>query len=386
MADGESSGEKTFAPTEKRKRDAAKNGDILRPKELGTAVGIFTGIAWLWLAGPWMMGRLSQVTRTGFSWDRDTLDHFDPTQRIAAALMAVLPPVLLLGVALVAVTMISQLGFASGRWNMGNLAPKGSRLDPTKGLVRMFGVQGLIELAKGLAKVGLLGTLAWFWMRGRLTAIIGLGGGQITQGALAGQLGFAWDAVLSLLILLASGLVAIALVDFPIQWVRRFMRLRMSLQEIRDESKESEGAPEKKAAIRNRQRQIAMAGMSKAMREAQFVVTNPTHFSVAMTYDPERASAPIVLAKGRGEKALAMRELAAELGVPVLEYPALARSVYYTTRERQMIREELYGPIAAVLAFVLSLKRGETPPAPTIDVPLQLRFDADGRPEIVTAP
>ncbi len=383
MAEGEGSGEKTFAPTEKRKRDAAKNGDVLRSRELGTAAGIFAGIAWLWLAGPWLLGQLGQVTRSGFSWDRDSLDHFDPGQRMARALIDVLPPVLVLGVGLIAVALVSQLAFSAGRWNAGNLAPKGSRLDPAKGLARMFGIQGLIELGKGLAKVTLLGAMAFFWMRGRLMALVGLGGGQVTQGALAGQLGYAWDAMLSLLVLLASGLVVIALIDFPVQFVRRFLRLRMSLQDIRDETKESEGSPEKKSAIRNRQRQIAMAGVNKAMREAQFVITNPTHFAVALAYDPDLAPAPIVLAKGRGEKALAMRELAAELALPTLEYPALARSVYYTTRERQVIREELYGPIAAILAFVMSLKRGDTPPAPMVNVPVALRFDADGRPEAV---
>ncbi|KPF52308.1 flagellar biosynthesis protein [Novosphingobium sp. AAP1] len=381
MAESEGSGEKTFAPTEKRKRDAAQNGDVLRSRELGTAAGIFAGIAWLWLAGPWLLGQLGQVTRSGFSWDRDSLDHFDPGQRLVRALIDVLPPVLVLGVGLIAVALVSQLAFSSGRWNAGNLAPKGSRLDPAKGLARMFGIQGLIELGKGLAKVTLLGTMAYVWMRGRVVALVGLGGGQITQGALAGQLGYAWDAMLSLLVLLASGLVVIALIDFPVQFVRRFRRLRMSLQDIRDETKESEGSPEKKAAIRGRQRQIAMAGVNKAMREAQFVITNPTHFAVALAYDPALAPAPIVLAKGRGEKALAMRELAAELALPTLEYPALARSVYYTTRERQVIREELYGPIAAILAFVMSLKRGDTPPAPMVSVPIALRFDADGRPE-----
>jgi flagellar biosynthetic protein FlhB len=115
------------------------------------------------------------------------------------------------------------------------------------------------------------------------------------------------------------------------------------------------------------------------MRKAQFVVTNPTHFSVALSYDPLQAAAPVVLAKGRGEKALAMRELAAELDLPVLEYPALARSLYYTTRERQVIREELYVAVASVLAFVFSLKRGERLARPQIDVPVLLRFDADGR-------
>jgi flagellar biosynthetic protein FlhB len=160
------------------------------------------------------------------------------------------------------------------------------------------------------------------------------------------------------------------------------MRLKMSLQDLKDESKESEGSPERKAAIRQRQRQIAMGGMQAAMREAQFVITNPTHFSVALSYDPEKAPAPVVLAKGRGEKALAMRELAAELSVPVLSSPALARSVFFTTRENQMIREELYAAVAAVLAFVLALKRGDTPPDLQVSVPSELRFDAEGRLEI----
>ena len=119
--------------------------------------------------------------------------------------------------------------------------------------------------------------------------------------------------------------------------------------------------------------------MMQAVPEADVVITNPTHFAVALSYDPEKASAPIVLAKGRGEKALAMKELAREFGLPTLEYPQLARSVYFTSRERQVICEDLYGAIAAVLAYVLSLKRGEMPPLPAIEVPVAVRFDADGR-------
>jgi flagellar biosynthetic protein FlhB len=128
-----------------------------------------------------------------------------------------------------------------------------------------------------------------------------------------------------------------------------------------------------------------MGGVAHAMREAQFVITNPSHFAVAMAYDPLKASAPVVLAKGRGEKALAMRQLAAELAVPCLEYPALARWVYFITREHQVIREELYAAVASVLAFVFSLKRGESPPAPRVDVPVALRFDADGQIEAAAA-
>jgi flagellar biosynthetic protein FlhB len=275
-----------------------------------------------------------------------------------------------------AAALVSQLGFGEGRWVGANLAPKASRLNPLSGLQRMFGPQGWIELAKGLAKLTLLGTIAWFWIKGRLPAIASLGGGD-----LSGQLAYSWNALLALLYALGGGLVVIALVDYPVQWLRRMMRLKMSLQDLKDESKESEGSPERKAAIRQRQRQIAMGGLGKAMQEAQFVITNPTHFSVALAYDPERASAPIVLAKGRGEKALAMREMAAAMSVPTLSSPALARAVYFTTRENQVIREELYAAVAAVLAFVLALKRGDAPPQPQVDVPVELRFDPEGRPE-----
>ena len=204
---------------------------------------------------------------------------------------------------------------------------------------------------------------------------------DLGRAPLAGQLPAAWDALTSLLFALTAGLVVIALIDFPIQFIRRFLRLRMSHQDMRDEHKEAEGNPENKAAIRQRQRQLAMGGLQRAMREAQFVITNPTHFSVALAYDPARASAPIVLAKGRGEKALAMRELARERELPLLEYPALARSVYFTTRENQVIREELYAAVAGVLGFVLALKRGEPRELPRINVPLELRFDPEGRPD-----
>jgi flagellar biosynthetic protein FlhB len=193
------------------------------------------------------------------------------------------------------------------------------------------------------------------------------------------QLAVAWEALTSLLFALAAGLIVIALIDFPVQWLRRMLRLKMSQQEMRDEHKEADGSPERKMAQRQRQRQFASGAVAKAMREAQFVLTNPNHFAVAMAYDPTKAPAPIVLAKGRGDKALAMKDLARELAVPTLEYPGLARSVYFTTRENQVIREELYAAVAAVVAFVLALRRGERPAAPAVEVPVALRFDADGR-------
>ena len=155
----------------------------------------------------------------------------------------------------------------------------------------------------------------------------------------------------------------------------------MSLQDLKDENKQSEGSPEMKMARRQRQRDLARGSVAKAMKDAQFVVVNPMHFAVALTYDPALAPAPVVLAKGRGETALAMRELAGEAGLPVLHYPQLARALYFTTRTNQMVREELYIAIAALVAFVLSLKRGERPKMPRVEVPAPLRFDAEGKPE-----
>ncbi|MDE8651122.1 EscU/YscU/HrcU family type III secretion system export apparatus switch protein [Novosphingobium album (ex Liu et al. 2023)] len=367
-------GEKSFAPSAKRKQDAARKGDVLRSRELATAATTLVGATWLLVAGPWVLGLMADGLRAGFTWDRAAIDDFAPGRLLLSALIAALPPVFVLGVGVLAASLVSQLGFGEGRWVGGNMAPKASRLNPLSGLQRMFGPTGWIEMAKGLAKVGLLGTIAWVWGRDRIATLAGLGRGDLTS-----QLAWGWHAIITLLFALSAGLIMIALIDLPVQWVRRMMRLKMSHQEMRDEHKEMEGSPERKAAIKDRQRKIAMGGLVPAMKEAQFVITNPTHFAVALAYDPARASAPIVLAKGRGDKALAMRELAAEYAVPVLEYPALARSVFYTTREKQVIREELYVAVAAILAFVLSLKRGEKPLRPQVDVPVILRFDTEGR-------
>lgn len=371
----ETAGEKTFAPTDKRKRDAANKGDVLRSRELATAAAILFGAAWLVFAGPWLLGEMSNIARDGLVFDRRDIADFQPGPMLIAGLAIALPPVLSVAAPMILLALVTQLGFSGeGRWVNKSMSFKGSRINPLAGLKRMFGPTGWIEMGKGIVKVALLGAIAWSWGRSWLETIIGLGAGNLSQ-----QLSAAWGAITSLLFALAGGLVIIALVDLPIQIMRRNQRLKMSHQEMRDEHKEQEGSPEAKAHRRQRQRDIAAGGVAGAMREAQFVLTNPTHFAVAMIYDPDRAAAPLVLAKGRGDKAQAMKELAREYGVPLLEFPQLARSVYYTTRENQTIREELYSAIASVLAFVYSLKRGERRPAPLIEVPLELRFDADGR-------
>lgn len=366
-------GEKSFAPTEKRLRDAAQKGNVLRSREVATAVSTLAGALWLKLAGPWLLAVVEGTGTEALTFDRAVIEDFRPQQMVADIIWSLAPPLMSLGLLVILVTFMAQLAWGEGKWVGGNAMPKASRLNPLAGLSRMFGLQGLIELGKSLAKLVLLGAIAWHWGNANLVTVMALGRGDLT-----GQLAAAWDAIANLLLLLAAGLAVIAFIDWPIQYLRRMSQLKMTSQEMRDEHKEAEGSPEKKAAIRQRQRDMARGGVAGAMKQAQFVLTNPTHFSVAMTYDPAIAPAPYVLAKGRGEKALAMRELAAELGVPCLEYPLLARSVYFTTRENQVIRAELYAAIASVLAFVLSLKRGEAPPRPQVSVPIDLRFDAQG--------
>ena len=373
----ESGGEKTFAPTEKRLREAAKSGDVLRSKDLGTAVGMLAGATFLKVGGPWLFAGLAASMQLGFRWDRTAIDDFNPERIAAAMLWRTAPPVLLLGALMGLIAIITQLAPSpGGRFMMENISPKASRINPLAGLSRIFGPNGWIEVVKGLLKVGLLGSIAYSWAGSRLIAML-----ELNAVGLSGQLHFAWEALTSLLFQLSGGLIIVALMDFPFQWFRRMRRLRMSLQEIKDEGKEQEGSPEAKNARRQRQRQIAMGAIAAAMQKAQFIITNPTHFAIAMTWDPDLAPAPVVLAKGRGEKALAIRDMAAELGLPVLEFPGLARSLYYTTREKQIIREELYVAVAGVLSFVFALKRGENRPPPPIDIPVALRFDADGRPD-----
>ncbi|WP_170004333.1 EscU/YscU/HrcU family type III secretion system export apparatus switch protein [Pseudopontixanthobacter vadosimaris] len=370
----EDSGEKSFAPTEKRRKDATKKGDVLRSKELGTAAAMMAGALWLRYAGPALMDGMEDAARAGLVFDRATLDDLSPIRVLFHAMMGVLPSVLMLGLLVMIVTVTSQLAIGDGRFLPRNIAPKASRLNPLAGLKRMFGPNGWIELGKSVLKLGLLGGIAWFWARDNLASTLALGRGELT-----GQLAAAWQALTVLLMLLAVGLALIACIDFPIQWVRRTGRLKMTQQQVKDENKESEGSPEKRAAIRQRQRQLASGGIASAMAEADFVLTNPVRFAVALKYDPSLAGAPIVLAKGRAEKAQAMRAMAAERQVPVLDYPVLARAVFFTTRENQIIREELYAAVASVLAFVFALKRGDVPKRPAIDVPLTLQFDAEGK-------
>ena len=368
-------GEKTEAPTEKKRKKAAEDGNVLRSKDFSTAFVVLAGVAWLMFAGPSLLAACKAVMAASFSFGRADVEDFSPWRPLAEAGWKLAPSIITLLVVSMAAAIFSQVTLGSPTFNAKLMAPKPSRLNPASGLKRILGPTGWIELGKSLLKVVLLTAIgAWALWKAQHMAI----------GLVATDLPTAMKALsgtfIGILIAMALGLVVIAGIDLPVQILRLLGKLRMTKQEVKDEHKESEGSPEAKGQIRQRQREVLRRGSRKAIAEAHVVLTNPTHFAVALRYDRDRDQVPVVVAKGRGATALAIRELAAEYAVPVLEYPQLARAVYYTSREDQEVRDDLYVAIAAVLAFVFGLnaKMGGTAPMPAIEVPAGARFDENG--------
>ncbi len=367
-------GDKTEAPTQKRKRDAYNEGQLLRSREFATALTVLAGCGWLALFGPQLFTACQALMIESLKFGSGDIDDFQPLRPLARAGWQLAPSILaLLGIT-VAAAILSQAGLGALSFNGKLIAPKASRINPASGLKRIFGPSGWIELAKSLLKVVLLGAIGWYMLAHIAAQSSGLVATDVhaSVGALGGML-------TGTLFAMAGGLVLIAMIDVPVQLVQLLRQLRMTKQQVKDEHKETEGNPEAKAAQRQRRHEIAKRNMRKAVAEANVVLTNPTHFAVALRYDRGRDSVPVLVAKGRGVTAQAIRELAAEARIPVLEYPMLARAVYYTSREGQEIRDDLYMAIATVLAFVFGLNRQVGGTAPAIEVPATARFDENGR-------
>jgi len=369
-------GEKTEAPTPKRKQKAVDDGQLLKSRDFATALVVLVGCGWMALMGPALIAACKQVMTASFTFGRADIDDFQPWKPIAEAGWRLAPSMgALLALTFVA-AVLSQAGLGALIFNGKLIAPKASRINPASGLKRMFGPNGWIELGKSLLKVVLLGAIGW-WMLGALVnPSMGLVSSDVN-----GAIGMMGGRFVTLLFAMAGGLLLIAGVDLPIQLVRHLQQLRMSKQEIKDEHKESDGSPEQKGAIRARQREILKGGFRKTVGTAHVVLTNPTHFAVALRYDRSSDQVPVVVAKGRGQTALAIRELAGEFQVPILEYPQLARAVYYTSREGQEVRDDLYVAIAAVLAFVFGVNTQAGGSPPPIAVPPSALFDENGKKE-----
>lgn len=373
MAEERPGGEAKEAPTAKRLDDARKKGDRLTARELGAALSGVAGTIWLLAFAAPLASSLQRIAAAAFATPADG-PGADLGRWLIGTLGALLWPMgALLAMVLVAAIMGQTLTGGIGV-SLEPLKPQFGKLNPLKGLKRIFGTKGLVELVKALAKAGLLLGGAAMMLLGAVPVLVGLSATDLpsalqTLVSLAGKL----------LMLLSAGLVLIAAIDLPWQWWQWRKKLRMNRQELRDEHKQSEGSPELKGAMRRAARAMLKSGNRAAMAEATVVLTNPTHFAVALRYRPDQDAAPVLLRRGRGLMAEVIRELAKEEGVMILSYPSVARALYFTGREGMMIRPDLYGAVAVILAFVLraGAELGQTPPE--AEAPEGARFDELGR-------
>lgn len=378
MAEAPDRDQQTEAPTPKRRKDAAEEGDVLISRELASALMMLIGISWLALAGQWLVSAASNMLQSGLVMNQGHISNFDLPTHLENLLAPLLFPFAALLIASLVAAIAGPALLGSFGWRGKAMAFKINRLNPLSGIKRIFGFQGLIELTKALAKAALLGGVGWWLVMGELPKLLSLSAADpLTASASLGS------SLISLLLALGLAMLLIALLDIPAQYFQRFRRLRMSREQVKEELRQSEGAPELKAQLRARQQAILSQSARKAMGEANVVLNNPSHFSVALRYRPGIDGAPVVVARGRDEVALAMRALASERDVPMLDYPVLTRALYFTTRAGQSIPEDLYQAVAIILAFVFRLDRemGQRMRTPSVDVPPSKRFDANGKPE-----
>lgn len=353
MAEANSGQERTEEATPRRIEKAREEGQVVRSREL-TAMGVLLGsAASLLFLGPVMIAGVADLMRKYFSIDRDEL--VSGSRAFAPFADAIIESLKLLAPFFVLVFIIALLmPTAVGGWSFAvkALSFKWSKLDPVKGMQRVFGVRGLVELLKALAKFTLVAGVAVtvLWME--VNAFIELGSMSI-QDALAGSMRLmGWTFVV-----LCASLVLVALVDVPFQLWEHRRQLKMTRQELKDEYKETDGKPEVKARIRSLQRELAFRRMMDEVPKADVIVTNPSHYSVALRYDQARMNAPVLLAKGVDETAMRIRELGRSHRVPIVPMPLVSRAIYYNTRIGQEIPAGLYVAVAQILAYVFQLKR-----------------------------
>jgi flagellar biosynthesis protein FlhB len=377
MAESESGAEKSEEPTDKRLSESRKKGQIARSKELNTLAVTMGGFGGLLVFGGSMGNAMLEIMRGNFSLPREAImDEHSMGLWLAAsgeiAMQAMFPLFLLLLV----VSILGPISLGGWLFSAEAMAPKASRMNPLAGLKRMFSVNALVELLKALAKfvlILLVGVAVLAAFQDDLLAIVH----EPIESAIIHALSVVgWSALW-----MSCGLILIAAVDVPFQLWSHKKKLMMTKQEVRDEYKDSEGKPEVKQRIRQMQREISERRMMQAVPEADVVITNPTHFAVALKYDPSKGSAPVLLAKGGDFTALKIREIANEHKVMLLESPALARAVFYSTELDQEIPAGLYLAVAQVLAYVYQLRqykagKGKRPaPLPDLPIPPDLRRD-----------
>lgn len=374
MAEEPDKDEKSEAPTARRREEAKREGNLLTSRELGPALAGLVGALWLLLFGRMMGERLTVMMERALQLAPHDAGQSDPV----VALLVLAAPLAWPLIALAAAMLVAAV---AGRALVGGLVfstklliPKPERLDPLKGLSRIFGMQGLIELLKAIAKgvllLGVGGLLLW---RDRDMLM------NLSRVPLESAWGAVLDSATFLFLVLTAGLALIAAGDLPVQFLRWLQKLRMTRKELKDEMRQTEGAPEVRAALRRLQHQVLKRANRAAVADASVVLVNPAHFAVALRYRPGVDAAPVIVARGRGPVAAAIRDLAQEHDIPTLSYPDVARAIYFTGRVGQTIRADLYVVVATILAFVMRLADARQEEPPSVEVPAGYRYDMDGR-------
>ncbi len=375
MADDEQ--EKTEDPTGKKLQDAREKGQIARSKELSTAAVLISAALAIMGFGSMLAESMVKVFQTAFTMSREQVFDVNLMFRNIGVMAWLLfkPMLWIMGfitvAALIGNTLLGGISFS---WEAAR--PKASKMSPLQGFKRMIGVQALVEFVKSVAKVLVIAGVVWAVLSWKFSDILSL-----SMQSIPGSIVNALDMLQWMLLALVCSLIVIVIIDVPYQIWNHNKQLKMSKQEVKDEHKNMEGSPEIKGRIRRLQMEMAARRMMADVPQADVVVTNPTHFSVALKYDSDGSGAPKVVAKGVDEVALKIREVARHYEVPIMASPALTRSLYHSTKLGQDIPEGLYVAVAQVLAFVFQLEqyrkgKGQRPKPVGDDLPIpeELRY------------
>ena len=370
MAESESGQERSEEPTAKKLEDARKKGQIARSRDFNTMVIIALAATALIMMGNIMVADLGEIMERYFQPTR--ADIFDPIGTVRWFYAAVLDGVWLLVpflALMLAGALFAPLSIGGWAFSMETITPKLSKLNPIKGLKKVFSAKGLMELVKAMAKFFLVAAVALIVIWANTDDYLQLGSMPMKPALVkAGEL-ITWA-----FLLVTIALMIISAIDVPFQIWDHKKQMKMTLQEVKDEMKDTDGKPEVKAKIRQTQRQMAEARMMDAVPDADVVITNPTHFAVALKYDPENMRAPLVLAKGADLMAGNIRRVASANEILLLEAPPLARALYHSTEIGYEIPHGLYVAVAQVLAYVFQLRDvqkngGEKPSRPEPEIP-----------------
>lgn len=369
MAD-EPQQERTEQATPKRREEARKKGDVPRSRELTMTGVMLSGAAAMLLFSGSFGERLHTAMADAFEISRaDVMDKAYLIPAFATFAGEIFVGLLPLGVVLLAAVFLSAASIGGWSFSTEAMSFKLERMSPIKGVKRIFSANSLNELIKALAKFSLVAIIAVSWLWWSVDELIGLGRQPIEP-----AIKRAVEICGISLLVISSGLILIAAVDVPFQLWQYQKKLRMTRQQVRDELKETEGRPEVKSRIRQLQQQIATRRMMEELPTADVVITNPTHFAVALKYDDTTMGAPRVIAKGKDLLAARIREVALEHKVPLFSAPPLARALFRSTEIGDEVPAKLYNAVAQVLAYIYQLnetlrpgQKRMDPPTPEVD-------------------